>query len=235
MLRSKRGLPVAGTTLLRLGIVVLTAVVLAQAGGAAPAVRVTLDGAELVFDIPGQIINNRTMVPFRGIFEALGATVDWDETTQTVTAVRGQDSVELTIASTVVKWRRSIIRADVAPVVVDGRTLIPLRFIGQALGTYVGWDGNTRTVILKRRPEDPVLARGIEVVHLNSCMVCHTIHGVGGNTGPVLNGVAQRYSEDWLRTWLRNPQAVREGSRMPNFGFSDPDIEAVIAFLRTLD
>lgn len=61
------------------------------------------------------------------------------------------------------------------------------------------------------------------------------MHGVGGIIAPELNGVTDRYSDEWLRTWLRNPQAVREGSRMPNFQFSDDEITAVIRFRKTLD
>lgn len=201
----------------------------------APAVRVTLDGKELHFDVPGQIRDGRTLVPFRGIFEALGATVSWDPESRTVTAERGEDTLKLTIGSQVVEWRGSLIRMDVAPVVADGRTLVPLRFIGQALGVYVGWDAGTRTVHLENRPANAALAQGIRIVHQKGCMVCHTIHGVGGNVGPELNGVTSRYSEDWLRTWLQDPQAVRPGSRMPNFRFTEGEIGAVIEFLKTLD
>lgn len=197
-------------------------------------VRVTLDGQELAFDVPGQIVGGRTMVPFRGIFEALGATVEWDPANRTVYAVRGRDTVKLTVGSRVVEWRRSIIQVDVAPVVIDGRTLVPLRFIGQALGIAVAWEGQARTVVLETRPADAVLARGIEIVHQKACMVCHTINGVGGNIGPILNGVTTRHDEDWLWVWLRDPQAVRAGSRMPTFGFTPEEIEAVVAFLKTL-
>lgn len=196
-------------------------------------VSVTLDGTLLPTD--GQIIHGRTLVPFRSIFEALGAGVDWDSETRKVTAARGRDSLALTIGSQVVEWRRSIIKVDVAPVIVDGRTLVPLRFIAQALGLHVRWDGATRTVHLETSPDDPRLAQGIQLVHKFSCMICHTINGAGGNIGPNLNGVVDRYGEEWLHDWLRDPQAVREGSRMPNFQFSDAEIEAVVEYLKSLN
>lgn len=199
-----------------------------------PPVAVLLDGAPLVFDVPGEIRDGRTFVPLRGIFEALGATVTWDGASQTVTAVRGADSLKLTVGSRVVEWRRSVIKMDVAPIIVDGRVLVPLRFIGQALGIHVWWDGPSRTVHLEWSPSDQRLARGIQIVHEKSCMVCHTINGVGGNVGPTLNGVMDRFDEESMRKWLRNPQAVRDGSRMPNFGFSDEELEAVIAYLKAL-
>ena len=49
-------------------------------------IRVVLDGQELYFDVPPQLINNRTMVPMRKIFEAMGASVEWEGTTQTIHA-----------------------------------------------------------------------------------------------------------------------------------------------------
>ena len=53
-----------------------------------PDITVTLDGAILSFDVPPQIINERTMIPMRAIFEALGANIEWDDETQTITALR---------------------------------------------------------------------------------------------------------------------------------------------------
>ncbi|MFZ5815701.1 MAG: stalk domain-containing protein [Bacillota bacterium] len=206
-----------------------------QATADSQGVRVTLDGVEVPLDVPGEIRDGRTLVPFRAIFEALGASVEWDAPTRTVTAVKGTDSLKLTVDSAVVEWRRSLITVDVPPVIVDGRTLVPLRFVGQALGLHVSWDGAARTVHLETEPENELLGQGIHLVHAKSCMVCHRIHGVGGQIGPVLNGVTDRYSEEWLRVWLRNPQAVRDGSRMPNFQFTEEEISAVLEYLRTLN
>lgn len=200
---------------------------------AQPRVRVTLDGKELQFDVPPQILSGRTLVPFRGIFEAVGASVEWNEAARTVTAVRGDKSLKLTLDKRVAEWGRSIIEVDVAPTVIDGRTMVPLRFIGQALGIWVDWEAATNTVLLETQPKDRLLAQGVAIVHTKNCMVCHSIHGVGGKVGPRLNGVTDRYSHDWLRKWLKDPQSVRSGSRMPNFGFSDDEIEAVIRYLET--
>jgi len=197
-------------------------------------VRVVVDGSELKLDVPGQIRDGRTLVPFRAIFERLGADVTWDPKKKVIEASRGVDSVKLTVGSRVVEWRRSIIQVDTAPVIVDGRTMVPLRFVAQALGLHVRWESKTRTVYLESKPDNALLAEGIHQVHMKSCMVCHTINGAGGQVGPVLNGVVDRYGEEWLTRWLKDPQAVRYGSRMPNFHFSDQEIEAVVEYLKTL-
>jgi cytochrome c2 len=197
-------------------------------------VRVTLDGVEIQLDVPGEIREGRTLVPFRPILEALGAEVSWDPAKQTVSAKRGIDTVVMTVGSPVVEWRLSLIQVDVAPVIVNGRTLVPLRFLAQAMGLHVRWDEEARTVHLETQPEDRVLGQGIRLVHEKSCMVCHTINGAGGHVGPVLNGVTDRHDEAWLHTWLRDPQAVREGTRMPNFHFTEDEISAVVEYLKTL-
>ncbi|MDF2626194.1 MAG: copper amine oxidase-like protein [Symbiobacteriaceae bacterium] len=216
--------------ILTLGLLVNAAVARAEE----EAVYVTLDGRSLLLDVPGQIREGRTLVPFRAIFEALGADVSWDPMAQTVYAERGDDTLALTIGSRVVEWRGSMIKVDAPPVIVDGRTLVPLRLVAQAMGLHVTWNGEERTVELETSPADRNLARGIQIVHDKGCMVCHTINGAGGQIGPDLTGVGARYSEEWLHTWLENPQAVRTGSRMPNFRFTDTDLTAVVTYLETL-
>lgn len=203
----------------------------AVARAADGSVSVQLDGRAIGV---GEVREGRTLVPFRSIFEALGAKVAWDPKTQTVSAAQGDDTLVLTVGSRVVEWRGSLIKVDAPPVIVDGRTLVPLRLVAQALGLNVRWDDATRTVYLERYPDDPVLASGIRIVHDKGCMVCHSINGAGGQVGPVLNGVADRYGSDWLRTWLANPQAVRTGSRMPNFHFTGREIDAVVRYLERL-
>lgn len=72
------------------------------------------------------------------------------------------------------------------------------------------------------------------VVLARSCTSCHTIGNTGGTVGPVLDQVANRRTEEWLRTWLRNPQAVKPGTRMPNFEFTDGEIDTLLRDLRSL-
>lgn len=232
MVTERRRIVVLALLLLVLGIGLLLGTAAAQADG--DSVSVTIDGEPLWMDVPGSIQEGRTLVPFRPIFEGLGAEVTWDPDSQTVTAERGEETLVLTIGSRVVEWRGSLIKVDAPPVIVNGRTLVPLRLVAQALGLYAQWDAPSRRVDLQTRPSDPVLASGIRIVHDKGCMVCHTINGAGGQVGPNLNGVTERYSQEWLRTWLHNPQGVRKGSRMPNFHFSDTEIDSVIIFLDTL-
>lgn len=64
-----------------------------------------------------------------------------------------------------------------------------------------------------------------------ACTTCHTIGSAGGTVGPRLNQIGNRRDSEWLRKWLRDPNAVKEGTRMPNFQFSDADIEEAVGYL----
>ena len=113
-----------------------------------PPVTVYLDGWRLDFDVPPQIVDGRTLVPFRLLSEALGCDVDWHEETRRVTGldpVTGREVV-LVIGDTTARVDGEPRTLDVPAMIVDGRTLIPLRFFSEALGAEVGWHQETRTV-----------------------------------------------------------------------------------------
>lgn len=111
-------------------------------------VTVKLNGQNVQSDVAPQIISDRTMIPLRAIFEALGATVAWNDTTKTVTAVKGNDVINCTIDSYVMYVNGVEKQLDVPPMIVDNRTLVPVRFVAEALGCSVGWDGDNKIVTI---------------------------------------------------------------------------------------
>lgn len=113
---------------------------------ASPAVVV--NGNALSFDVPPVIQNGRVLVPMRNIFGALGATVNWDSSTQTVTATEGSTFVSLVIGSTNANEGGTSVNLDVPPEIINGRTFVPLRFVGDALGCQVTWDATSQTVTI---------------------------------------------------------------------------------------
>ncbi len=83
---------------------------------------------------------------------------------------------------------------------------------------------------------DPeVIARGEALVNQNACLGCHVIGRAGGQVGPSLNGVVRRRGPDFVRRKLEDPTFDNESSMMPNFGLSDEQIEAILAYLASLD
>lgn len=118
----------------------------AAAQTSAPYVRVFVDGSPVSFDQAPVIANGRVLVPLRGVFERLGATVGWDPASQTVLAQRGATSVSLRIGSPQAFVNGQAQFMDAPALLVGGRTMVPLRFVSQTLGADVNWDAATSTV-----------------------------------------------------------------------------------------
>ena len=118
-------------------------------------VRVTLNGAELELDVPAFIRtvdhDTRTMVPVRGIAEALGADVQWLGETRQVSITKGDDQLLLTLGSStaLVNGEEAALPGSVPAVMVasdqGARTMVPLRFVSEQLHAQVGWDNATKT------------------------------------------------------------------------------------------
>lgn len=111
-------------------------------------ISVKLNGKALDFDVAPQIINDRTMVPMRKIFESMGAAVDWNQDTRTVTSTKGDKTITMTIDNPEMKVNDDTVALDSAPTIVDDRTLVPVRAIAEAFGSKVDWDGDTKTVTI---------------------------------------------------------------------------------------
>lgn len=108
--------------------------------------NVTFNGHQISFDVAPRVENGRTLVPFRAIFEKMGASIDYNANTRTITATRGGKNISLTIGSTTATVDGKSVTLDVAPKIVDDRTLVPLRFVGEALGAAVNYDGANQMI-----------------------------------------------------------------------------------------
>ena len=113
-------------------------------------ITVMYNGEKINFDQIPVIENGRTLVPLRAIFEKIGATVDWNGDTQTVTATKDDTSVSLTINNTVAIKNGEEITLDVPAKIIGGRTLVPVRFVSDCFGVAVEWDGTMQRVTLTK-------------------------------------------------------------------------------------
>jgi len=111
-------------------------------------INVTIDSVAQSYDVMPIIENGRTLVPMRGIFEALGAEVAWDDATKTVTGTKADTKITLQIGNTAANVNDKEVTLDVPAKILDGRTLVPVRFISESLGCEVNWDDATKTVII---------------------------------------------------------------------------------------
>lgn len=115
--------------------------------------KYTVNGVEKTADVAPYIKDGRTFLPVRYVAEALGVSSDnilWDAATKTVTLFKGDRVVKLKIGSKVLYVNGTAINMDVAPEIKDGRTMLPLRWVGTALGVTVEWDEEARTVTVKQ-------------------------------------------------------------------------------------
>ncbi len=83
-------------------------------------------------------------------------------------------------------------------------------------------------------PTDPRLAKGRAVYEEVGCGTCHAIGGIGGQTGPSLDGIGKKYDESKLREILLNPRILNPTTVMPPFEGSEEDLDALVAYLKSL-
>lgn len=112
----------------------------------AAAAQVFVDNQKL--DVSTVSESGTTLVPLRAIFQALGAAVDWDGSTQTVTATKDQTTVKLQIGSGTAYKNGQPVTLQVPGKVVSGNTMVPLRFVSESLGANVDWDSATQTITI---------------------------------------------------------------------------------------
>ncbi|MHB8918286.1 MAG: copper amine oxidase N-terminal domain-containing protein, partial [Desulfocucumaceae bacterium] len=108
--------------------------------------NVLLNGQALNFDVAPEVENGRILVPVRAIFEAMGANLVWDGVYQAVIATRGDIEVVLQIGNDKAFKNGNEIKLDVPAKIMNGRTMVPLRFVSESFGAEVSWDADTSTV-----------------------------------------------------------------------------------------
>lgn len=104
---------------------------------------VNVDNEAVIYDAAPVIRNDRTLVPIRIVTETLGGKVDWNGVTKEVTLNIDGKEIKMTISKTLEKY-------GVAPVIIDGRTFVPVRFVADELGATVAWDDATKTVTITK-------------------------------------------------------------------------------------
>lgn len=110
------------------------------------AAEIIIDGEQL--DVPAIVENGTTLVPLREIFETLGASVTWDQATQTVTAVKDEAAVVLQIGNNSALRNGEPVNLPVPGKVINNSTMVPLRFVSEAMGAEVNWDSSSGSIII---------------------------------------------------------------------------------------
>jgi len=113
----------------------------------------SVNGVSNTLDSPPIIKNGRTLLPIRPVVEALGGTVGWDGTEKKVTVTLGSTTIELWISKNTARVNGTNTPIDstnpkVVPEIINGRTMLPLRFVTENLGCQLQWDPNTKTITI---------------------------------------------------------------------------------------
>lgn len=141
-------------------MILSSGVVAAQTGNVLKkdSVNIVIDGVQQNYPQPAVAVNGRTLVPLRGIFEALGAKVEWDNATRTATGTKDGIEVVVQIDNKTAYVNGKAVELDVPAQIIGGSTMVPLRFISESLGARVEWDNATRTAIITSQVDGGTIA-----------------------------------------------------------------------------
>jgi len=130
-------------------------------------VKIQVDGVDVAGDSPPVIIDGRTLVPARFVFEAMGGTVIWNGATGEVTVSVAETEVKLKVGSTKAYINGAETSLDVPARIINDRTMIPVRFVSEAAGCKVSWDEKSRVVGITSpvSDEDLTAIESIELSH----------------------------------------------------------------------
>ena len=128
-------------------VTMFTMLIFSPASIQASQVHVTIDGRQVSFTDQGPtIVDGRTLVPVRGVFEELGFEVNWEQDTETARLIRSEHEVALTIGSATFITNDESRTLDVPAQIIGGRTMLPIRAVLESVGYSVGWVQETNTV-----------------------------------------------------------------------------------------
>ena len=113
-------------------------------------VTVVIDNQEYRFIEPLVNKDGRILVPMRSYFQTLGATVDWNTDTRTVTSTYEDLEIDISIDCNKPKINGIEYMIDVPAQIINDRTYVPLRFVGESLGYQVQWEGDANRVIITK-------------------------------------------------------------------------------------
>lgn len=111
-------------------------------------IKLYVNGEEPYFEVAPFIKNGGTLVPFRAITEALNADVKWDNKKRSVTVIRNEITMVLIINSNIAYVNGEQVKLDVPATIVEGSTVVPIRFVSERLNATVKWDAETQSIVI---------------------------------------------------------------------------------------
>ena len=109
---------------------------------------ISINGTESELDTVPIIKNDRTLLPLRAVVESLGGSVAWENKTKTAAFAKDDKVIFMTIGSRTAFVNTTEYTIDTEPIIIDGRTMLPIRFVAENLGFKVKWDERTQTITI---------------------------------------------------------------------------------------
>ena len=135
------------------------------------AVDLYVDGSALQTDAPPTLVSGRTLVPLRAIFEALDADVAWNDAPQTAAAQKDSTQIQVTINQTTAYVNGQPQALDVPAQLINGRTMVPARFVSESLDARVLWDANAQSVYVITPDHDALVVEYLDVGQADSILL----------------------------------------------------------------
>jgi len=145
-------------------LAVMATAILVSPGVTQAPIHIVVNDRALQLDQAPVLVGGRILVPLRGVFEAMGAFVRWKDLTRTVVVVRSGSYVSLVVGARTASINGATVPLDAPAQVVRGRVLVPLRFVGEALGAQVAWQAATRTVVITARERSAAVGRAEPII-----------------------------------------------------------------------
>jgi len=117
-------------------------------------VTVMVNGKSVVSDVPAVNVSGNIMLPFRAIFHSLGVSdsaIKWNQNSRSIEVRNGNTYLFLVIGNAGALVNEKLLTLNAAPYIENGRTYVPIRFVSEALGADVKWNGTTKTVTITKK------------------------------------------------------------------------------------
>lgn len=151
-------------------------------------IKILLNGSVLETSAQPIIENGTSLVPMRSIFEALGMGISWDELTETITGTGKDVTIKLTIGSNIAYLNDVEKKLSAPAKIIDGSTMVPLKFISESVGYDVSWDGTKRRVSINAKDYIPATVTEGDIYlestnQMASSDELYSVNGKGTYTG----------------------------------------------------
>ena len=186
-------------------------------------ITVKIGESLLVTDVDPVEINGRVLVPMRAIFETFESEVSWDEATATATAVRGDTVIKVTENNQIVKVNGEDKWLDVPATIINGRFVVPVRFISETFGATVGWIDGKRQVTIKGAAPLYIADHGFE----NEINIYGLEQSGDNGTGDVID---RAFDGNMKTTWTFSTKHENGAWGIFDFGFARDIKEMYLAF-----